>query len=82
MFMKISTPLIIVIVLIVVLIAQSCSSATYSTEDIKMEKIDKSKQFNDGKFINHKPSPSWGFAKMLPIMWEFLFSDNDRKIGR
>ena len=26
-----------------------------------------------------KTTSDWGFTKMLPIMWEFLFTDNDRK---
>lgn len=58
---------------------QSCSSATYSSEDNKMEKIEKSKQFVDGKFINYKTAPDWSLGKMLPIMWDFLFTGEDRK---
>ncbi len=76
---KISTSLLIVIVLIGILFGQSCSSATYNTEDVKMNKINKSKQFNNDKFNNYKPSPDWGFFKMLPIMWDFLVTNNDRK---
>lgn len=76
---KISTSLLIVIVLIGMLFGQSCSSATYNTEDVKMNKINKSKQFNNDKFNNYKPSPDWGFFKMLPIMWDFLVTNNDRK---
>ncbi len=76
---KISTYLLIVIILIGILFGQSCSSATYSTEDVKMNKINKSKQFNNDKFNNYKPSPDWGFFKMLPIMWDFLVTNNDRK---
>jgi len=77
--MKISSVLLIVLILIGILFSQSCSSATYTSKDIKMEKIEKSKQYNNEKFLNYKPSPDWGFAKMLPVMWDFLFSDNDRK---
>ena len=73
---KISTYLLIVIILIGILFGQSCSSATYNTEDVKMNK---SKQFNNDKFNNYKPSPDWGFFKMLPIMWDFLVTNNDRK---
>jgi len=76
---KISTYLLIVIILIGILFGQSCSSATYNTEDVKMNKINKSKQFNNDKFNNYKPSPDWGFFKMLPIMWDFLVTNNDRK---
>ena len=76
---KISTSLLIVIILIGMLFGQSCSSATYNTEDVKMNKINKSKQFSNDKFNNYKPSPDWGFFKMLPIMWDFLVTNNDRK---
>jgi L-ascorbate metabolism protein UlaG (beta-lactamase superfamily) len=76
---KISTSLTIVIILIGILFGQSCSSATYSIEDVKMDKINKSKQFRNDKFNNYKPSPDWGFFKMFPVMWDFLVSNNDRK---
>ena len=76
---KISTSLTIVIILIGILFGQSCSSATYSIEDVKMDKINKSKQFRNDKFNNYKPSPDWGFLKMFPIMWDFLVTNNDRK---
>lgn len=76
---KISTSLTIVIILIGILFGQSCSSATYSIEDVKMDKINKSKQFRNDKFNNYKPSPDWGFFKMFPIMWDFLVTNNNRK---
>ena len=76
---KISTSLLIVIILIGLLFGQSCSSATYSTEDVKMEKINKSKQYKENKFLNYGPSPDWGIFKMLPVMWDFLVTNNDRK---
>lgn len=77
--MKISTSLLIVIVLVGMLFGQSCSSASYSTEDIKMEKIEKSSQYTDGKFVNYKPAPDWGISKMIPMMWDFLFTGTDKK---
>ncbi len=77
--MKIVSITIVGVFLIGMLGAQSCSSATYSEKDIKMEKIENSAQFKDGKFINYKPAPDWGFTKMLPVMWDFLFVGNDRK---
>ena len=77
--MKISSVVIVGLLLIGMFAAQSCSAAKYSTEDIKMEKIEKSAQYKDGKFINYKPVPDWGFTKMLPVMWDFIFVDNDRK---
>ncbi len=77
--MKLSTVFLVGVILIGILFGQSCSSATYSTEDVKMDKINKSKQYNDKKFVNYKPSPNWGFFKMFPIMWDFLVTNNDRK---
>ena len=65
---KISTSLLIVIILIGILFGQSCSSATYSIEDVKMDKINRSKQFRNDKFNNYKPSPDWGFTRMSVCM--------------
>jgi len=77
--MKISSIILLTVILLGMLFSQSCSSATYSTEDVKMNKINKSKQYIDEKFINYKPSPDWSFFKILPIMWDFLVTNNDRK---
>lgn len=77
--MKLSSMFLIVIILIGILFGQSCSSANYGTEDVKMEKINESKQYSNDKFVNYKPSPDWGFFKMFPVMWDFLVTGNDRK---
>lgn len=77
--MKKSTAALVVILLLSMLFAQSCSSASYSTEDIKMEKIEKSSQYKNGKFVNINPEPDMSFGKMLPLMWDFLFTGNNRK---
>ena len=77
--MKKSTAILAVIIFLSMLLAQSCSSASYSSEDIKMEKIEKSIQYEDGKFINYAENPGFGFFKMIPVMWDFMFLDNDRK---
>ena len=46
-----------------------------------MEKIENSKQYKDGKFINYKVNPDnmMNIAKMIPTAWDFLVTDNDRK---
>ena len=77
--MKISSVILLVLVLIVMLLNQSCSSSSYSVEDVKMEKIEKSAHYKDGEFKNYKPSPDWGLTDVIPMMWEFLFTGNDRK---
>ena len=77
--MKKGSIILILVTISGMLLNQSCSSASYSTKDIKMEKIEKSKQYKDGKFVNYKPAPDLGFVKMLPIMWDFIFTGNDRK---
>lgn len=76
--MKISTITLGVLILAGMLFAQSCSSATYSTKDIKMKKIDKSDRYDGNKFLNYIKSPQMNFIKMLPTMWDFLVTDNDR----
>lgn len=75
--MKISSSLLVIIILVGMLFGQSCSSASYSTEDIKMEKIEKSSQYKDGKFVNYKNEFEMSFS--LGTMWDFFFADNDRK---
>lgn len=77
--MKRSSLVIIAMILIGIIFGQSCSSATYSNEDIKMKKIVGSKQYKDDKFVNKNPVPDWGFFKIFPIMWDFLVTNNDRK---
>lgn len=77
--MKISSVVIIILILIGMLFAQSCSSASYSTEDSKMGKIKKSKNYKENEFVNSAGNPDMNFIKFLPMMWDFLFADNDRK---
>jgi L-ascorbate metabolism protein UlaG (beta-lactamase superfamily) len=77
--MKISTIALALMTVVGMLLAQSCSSAKYSTEDIKMEKINDAERYKENKFLNYTPSPEMNFVKMLPMMWDFLFMDNDRK---
>jgi len=77
--MKKGTVIVVVIVIVGMLLNQSCSSASYTTEDIKMEKIESSRQFNDGKFVGYESGPEWGLGKVIPIMWDFIFTGNDRK---
>ncbi len=76
---KIGTAALIPLALVGMLFAQSCSSATYSTKDIKMEKIINAERYKENKFLNYTPSPEMNIVKMLPMMWDFLFLDNDRK---
>jgi len=77
--MKISTIALALMTVVGMLFAQSCSSAKYSTEDIKMEKINDAERYKENKFLNYTPSPEMNFVKMLPMMWDFMFTDNDRK---
>lgn len=79
--MKISSIILVATILIGMLFAQSCSSATYNTEDSKMEKIKKSINYKDGEFVNSAGNPDMNFFKFVPVMWDFLFADNDRKPG-
>jgi len=76
--MKVSAPIIIAIV-IIPLFCQACSSSLYDTEDIKMQKIEKSSHYKDGKFLNYKGKFEIEFWDRLSIMWEMIITDNDRK---
>ena len=65
--MKVSAPIIIAIV-IIPLFCQACSSSLYDTEDIKMQKIEKSSHYKDGKFLNYKGKFEIEFWDRLSIM--------------
>ena len=75
--MKIGSIGTIALLVAVMLINQSCSSATYNSKDIKMEKIIESDQYQDGKFINYKDGFEIKFFENLGTMWDFLVTDND-----
>ena len=53
-FMKLSSIVILLLIVAGMLVNQSCSSAIYNSGDIKMEKIEKSAQYKDGIFFNYK----------------------------
>ena len=76
---KLSSLFLFIVILTGILFGQSCSSATYSREDVKMEKINKSQNYKENKFLNYTPNAEMNFIKMLPMMWDFIFTDNDRK---
>jgi len=52
--MKISSICIPALIIAGILLNQSCSSAKYNSGEIKMEKIENSAQYKDGKFLNYK----------------------------
>lgn len=43
-----------------------------------MTKIEKSNNYKKGKFLNYKGKMEMNFMKSIPLIWEFLFSGNDR----
>jgi len=77
--MKVSTIVILLILVAGMLLNQSCSSAKYNSGEIKMEKIENSAQYKDGIFLNYKDDYDINFFKSLPILWDFIVTDNDRK---
>lgn len=77
--MKIGSSITVILILVGMLFGQSCSSVSYSTEDINMEKIEKSKQYEEGKFVNYAENPGFNISKMLSAGWDFMFMVNDRK---
>jgi len=80
-FVKIGSIILIIVFLIGMLFAQSCSSAEYGTEDSNMKKVENSKNYKDGKFLNYRNNPDdmMNIMKIAPIAWDFLVKDNDRK---
>ena len=76
--MKLGTASIFIMLISITMLNQSCSSATYSIEDQKMKKIEKSAQYKDGKFFNYKDGFEFNLLKNLGTMWDFIITDNDR----
>ena len=64
------------------LLNQSCSSEKYNSGEIKMEKIERSAPYKDGVFLNYKDNYEINYLQSIPILWEFLVTDNDRKPDR
>jgi L-ascorbate metabolism protein UlaG (beta-lactamase superfamily) len=58
---------------------QSCSSANNHPGGINMNKIEKSDHYKDGKFFNYQNNYEINYIKTIPILWDFLFKDNNRK---
>ena len=77
--MKISSILILILIGTTMLLNQSCSSASYSTDDERSNKIINSPQYKDGVFFNENGTHDFSFFKMFPMMWDFLVTGNDRK---
>ncbi|MGD8306966.1 MAG: hypothetical protein PVF17_09945, partial [Ignavibacteria bacterium] len=77
--MKICSIILLLLSAVILIVAQSCSSASYSTEDIRLRKINMSITYTDGIFFNKNGSLDMNFFKMIPLMWDFLFTGNDRK---
>lgn len=60
------------------IVNQSCSSASYSIEDVKMNKIKNSTQYKEGKFYNALQWEQPSFGEYAGTMWEFLFGGDQR----
>ncbi len=76
--MKISLIIISMLLITAFSFIQSCSTTRYSTGDKPMEKIKKSHQYKNEKFVNYTPSPEWNFFDMMPMAWKFLVTGNNR----
>lgn len=77
--MKISSIVIPALIIAGILLNHSCSSAKYIPGDNKMEKIEKSAQYEKGKFFNPKENYEIKYSQIIPLLWEVLVTDNDRK---
>lgn len=66
--LKICSMIILLLSAVILIMAQSCSSASYSTEDIRLRKINMSNNYKDGIFFNKNDSLNMNFFKMLPLL--------------
>ena len=76
--MKINFVILSLISAAVMFINQSCSSATYSLEDSKMNKIKNSPQYKDGKFVNQVEWKQPSAGEFIGSAWKFLFTGDQR----
>lgn len=76
--MKINFVILLIIALTIAFFNQSCSSAMYSSKDIKMNKIKNSLQYSDGKFKNFVEWEQPSFGEYIGTMWDFIFAGGQR----
>ena len=62
-----------------IILNQSCSSAKNHSGEGNMKKIENSDHYRDGVFWNYRENYDINYFKTLPILWDVLFTDNDRK---
>ena len=77
--MKITSIAMPALIIAGMLFNQSCSSAKNYSGETHMKKIDNSDHYKDGKFFNYNDNFEINYFKILPILWDVLFTDNDRK---
>lgn len=71
--------IIIIILITPVILIQSCSTTRYSTGDVLMKKIEKSKQYQNEKFVNYNPGGlDMSFSNMLSTGWKFMVGGKER----
>lgn len=75
---KITLLFLLTISLMIIMLNQSCSSATYNAKDIKMTKIKSSVQYKNDKFHNIVPWNEPSLGEYIGTMWDFLFKRNQR----
>ena len=68
----------LIIGVIIMTVAQSCSASLYSAEDTRQEKIENSEQYDDGKFKNKKETNLMSVGSFFTTMWEWMFGDGIR----
>jgi L-ascorbate metabolism protein UlaG (beta-lactamase superfamily) len=76
--MKISVLIFGVLIILTISFIQPCASTRYNTGDTQMEKLKKSAQYRDNKFVNYKPAQQWGISDIVPMAWDFFVTGNDR----
>lgn len=76
--MKINAAIIALVTVTTIFINQSCSSASYNVKDSRMNYINESPQFSDGKFKNTVEWEEPSFGEYFSMTWDFLFTGDQR----
>lgn len=64
--------------IVIMSVAQSCSASLYSTDDIRQYKIENSSQFSDGKFRNVANTNLMSVGGFFKTTWQWLFGGGVR----
>jgi len=77
-YLKINFMVISSLIVLILIINQSCTSARYSTGDFQVNQIERSPQYKDGKFKNYRNWDEPSIGEYATSIWDFMFGGDQR----